>query len=150
MKTIDVKSVNHYTRRDYTTTCTEASMTDQSGAIDSDINTIVSRYRLTGIPPETRNTVQQFLDCTIIPNFQSARDQIANANSLFQQLPSAIRAQMDNDPAKAEQYLTDPKNLPILEKHGLVTITQQDLPPKAPVEPSTPPQAPTQTDSPPS
>ena len=130
-----INSINHHSRRDSTLTEFQASVTDQSQALDSDINTIVARYKQTGIFPDISKTASQFIDCTTVTSFQDAHNQISEAKSLFNQFPAHIRALMDNNPAKAEQFLSDPRNLPLMEKYGLATITPPTPPVIDPTEP---------------
>lgn len=125
----EIKSINHHTRRKVLVPDSQPSKTDQSAAQDSDINIIVARYKQTGIMPEIRQTASQFIDCTKIGTFQDLRNQIANANSLFMQFPSEIRALMKNDPANVHDFFSDPRNEGLIKKYSL----------QAPEVPATPP-----------
>ena len=79
-------------------------------------------------------------------DFQEAQNQIANANSMFEQLPSAVRNQFANSPEKFFEFVNDPDNseqlaqkLPELAKPGHRPLpTAKDVidPVEAPEEPT--------------
>lgn len=92
----------------------------QSFKAECDINTIMSRYISTGILPETILKLNgQFLDCSGF-EFQSAMDLVADASSMFQELPSAIRSRFNNDPASFLEFCSQDKNRPELAEMGLL------------------------------
>lgn len=116
---------------------------------ETDINLIVSRYKTTGIMPDISiKQAAQYFDTTQVPSFQDAKNRIAQAASLFEQLPAELRFQMGNDPQKAENFFKDPQNVAILEKYGFVTTTPETPPQKpnleAPVTPQAPPSPPSE------
>ena len=115
---MEIKSINHHSRRKIIVPESEPSITDQSGASDSDINNIVARYKQTGVLPDIKQTAQQFIDCTQIRDYQDSKNTIAKANSLFHQLPAELRALMQNNPANTHNFFTDPRNKEILESYG--------------------------------
>jgi len=65
--------------------------TVQSFKEECDINTIMSRYHSTGELPNLNAVDPQYLDCTSM-DFQVHQNIIAGAQSLFNDLPSAIRS----------------------------------------------------------
>ncbi|WNK14882.1 MAG: internal scaffolding protein [Microvirus sp.] len=112
---------------------------------ECDINTILSRYKQTGILPETRNASPQYLDATAY-DYQQAMDVVAEAQSLFYNMPSAIRARFDNDPAQLLEFVHNPRNLDESIAMGFIDPTK--LPPPT-AAPATPPQASTTPSTPP-
>lgn len=98
------------------------SMTVQSLANETNINTIVARIAKTGIMPQNPlERAAQFGDFTRITNFHDAQNVIANAQSEFAQLPAKIRAEFENDPAKMIAFLEDDKNLDKAVEMGLAS-----------------------------
>lgn len=112
------------------------SATKQSFKEDCDINSILKRLALTGdeIPP----AIGEYIDLTNVPDYQAALDVVANANSLFHELPSSIRDRFGNDPGKFLHFVEDPKNAPHLVDMGLAPNPPPVVPaaPAAPAEPS--------------
>lgn len=95
------------------------SLTQQSQAEDANINTIVTRFGLTGkLPEDLRAPV--FADFDEVHDFKTAQDAIANANSAFMKMPAAIRARFDNDPQQFLEFCSDDANRSEAEKIGLV------------------------------
>lgn len=96
------------------------SMTDQSDKNMVNINTIMANYAKTGVLPQFPDKVAQYMDTTQIPSYMEAQEQIRHAKELFDQLPSIIRKDMDNNPQKLESYLQNPKNHELLQKYGII------------------------------
>jgi len=88
---------------------TGESRTKQSFKDECDINVIMRRYQQTGILDHVRDAVPQYLDATAI-EFQAAMDIVAQAQTIFEELPSAIRARFENDPAQLLEFVHDPAN----------------------------------------
>ncbi|AXH75995.1 MAG: internal scaffolding protein [Microviridae sp.] len=84
--------------------------TKQSFKDECDINVIMKRYQATGILEHTREAAGQFLDVSGI-EFQSAMNVVAEAQSLFADLPAQIRSRFENDPARLLDWVHDPKNV---------------------------------------
>lgn len=118
----------------------QPSMTQQHGAKDADINTIVDRFLKTGqlpnvpVPP----TYENFGD---IFDFQSAMNTIKNATDSFMALPAKTRSQFNNDPARFVGYVDhclEVGDLEPLEKMGLALPKKPPAPPAPPPEPKGP------------
>lgn len=100
---------------------TGPSRTKQSFKDECDINTIMRRYQSTGILPDLMNQKNpQFLDVTGI-DYQEAMQTVAEAHSLFQELPSRIRNRFKNDPAEFLAFTSDEKNRQELAEMGLLS-----------------------------
>lgn len=91
-------------------------VTKQSFAAECDINTIMSRYQSTGEMPVINQVAPQYLDLDQ-SDFQSAMEVVAGAQSLFADLPSAIRTRFHNDPGEFLAFTSDPSNR--AEMHAL-------------------------------
>ncbi|AXH73102.1 MAG: internal scaffolding protein [Microviridae sp.] len=94
--------------------------TKQSFKDECDINTLMRRYQSTGEIPQMDTRTPQFLDATGY-DYQQHMTFIAEANSLFQDLPSAIRNQFANDPAKFLDFTADDRNRVKMAEMGLLS-----------------------------
>lgn len=96
----------------------EPSPTVQSEKDNSDINTIVKRFGLTGaVPSNPRLPLEE--DFMEVTDYHSAMNAIRNAERSFMQIPAEIRAKFDNDPQKFADFCLDPENLDEIDKLGL-------------------------------
>lgn len=83
--------------------------TQQSFAEECDINTIVSRFGLTGELPENfRAPVSG--DFTGVSDFHSAMNAVRQAQEQFDAMPGELRARFDNDPQKLMRFVENEKN----------------------------------------
>lgn len=76
---------------------TGKGLTEQAHKDSCNVNLIIKRYKQTGQLPPVR-AVPQFGDVSNIPDFQSAMNTVAHAQSAFAALPAAVRAKYKNDP----------------------------------------------------
>lgn len=106
-----------------------SSMTDQSDKNYLDINNIMKNYAKTGLLPQFKEKVAQYLDMTQIPSYIEAHEQITHAKNLFEQLPSEVRKLMENKPENLEKVLSNPDYKQIMQKYGLI---KKDEPKKQP------------------
>lgn len=97
-----------------------ASMTDQSDKNYLDINNIMKNYAKTGLLPQFKDKIAQYIDVTQIPSYMDAHNQISRARELFMQLPSPIRKLMDNNPANLEKVVSNPNYKDILMQYGIL------------------------------
>lgn len=94
-------------------------LADQSFKEDSDINTIVKRFGLTGELPENLN-MPVGGDFTHLTDFKSAMDLIRRSEEEFLRIPPDIRAQFENDPGRLIAFLDDEKNREKAVEIGLI------------------------------
>lgn len=104
------------------------SMTDQSDKNYLDINTIMRNYAKTGLLPQFKEKVSQYIDTTQIPSYMDAHEQIQRASELFNQLPSPIRKLMDNNPANLEKVISEPKYHDMLIEYGILEKQKPSTP----------------------
>lgn len=83
--------------------------TKQSFRDETDVNQIIAKHARMGTLSHLEQWGGQYGDLADF-NFQDAQNQIANANSMFEQLPSAVRNRFDNIPEKFFEYVNDPEN----------------------------------------
>jgi len=119
--------------------------TKQSFKDETDVNLIIQKHTRMGTLSHLEKFGGQYGDLSNF-DFQEAQNQIANANSMFEQLPSAVRNQFANSPEKFFEFVNDPENseqlaqkLPELAKPGQRPLpTAKDVidPVEAPEEPT--------------
>lgn len=94
----------------------DSLVTKQSFGPECDINTIMSRYQSTGEMPVINQVAPQYLELDQT-DFQQAMEVVAGAQSLFADLPSALRTRFNNDPGQFLAFTTNPANR--AEMHAL-------------------------------
>jgi len=80
----------------------------------------MAKYRSSGELPILNEVAPQYLDASAPMDFQSSMLFIANAKTLFAELPSTIRTRFDNDPGAFINFCSAEKNRPELEEMGLL------------------------------
>lgn len=99
--------------------CLDDSRTVQADARDADINVIMSRYQKTGqLPPLAR--LPSYGDFDQVSDFRTALELVRQGEHQFMQLPAAVRARFDNDPAAFSEFASDPGNHLELVELGVV------------------------------
>lgn len=129
------------------------SMTEQSHKKSCDINTILNRYKKTGIINHINNMQGKYEDYPSSIDFHLMQTKIAVAKSMFESIPSNIRAKFENDPGKFLDFASNPENREAMLEMG---FSEEHLPekpetpasPEIPVEPAPEP-APVATPTPP-
>lgn len=121
------------------------SRTKQQFAEECDINNIMARYQITGLITHENRRPAIYADVSGV-DYQAAQNLIAAANSEFQALPSAIRNEFENSPAKFLDFCQDEANFPRMAELGLLSAEgtekwinlqkQQVIPKKEPEPPA--------------
>lgn len=104
----------------------EPSRTKQAFKAECDINTIIARYLKTGQIDLAQRLEPRYGDCTGL-EFQSAMLTVKQAQSLFDELPSAIRSRFRNEPAEFLNFVQDEKNREEAQKLGLLKPVKTPL-----------------------
>ncbi|QXP08377.1 MAG: internal scaffolding protein [Arizlama microvirus] len=91
-------------------TFTGPGRTKQSFKDECDINTLMAKYLKTGHMDHVNQALPRFESVSEV-DFQSAQNLIADAKSMFENIPSAIRSRFDNEPGKLLDWVHDPKNV---------------------------------------
>lgn len=103
----------------------DESLTRQEFKDECDLALMLKRFKRT---PEGRAALAnasghaegaQFLDVSSIPDFQSARAQLAQANASFMALPAIVRRRFDNDSAQFLDFILNPANIEEARSLGL-------------------------------
>ena len=99
--------------------CLDPSLAQQHARDESDINTIVKRFGLTGeLPSGVR--MPQYGDFTEATDYHSAMNAVIAADAAFMQLPADIRTRFNNDAGAFVDFCSDENNRAEAEKLGLV------------------------------
>lgn len=99
--------------------CEDVSLAQQSGKDESDINTIVKRFGLTGqLPSGVR--APQYGDFQGIGSYHEALNQVIAANEAFAKMPAYIRARFHNDPGLFVDFTSKIENWEEAQKMGLL------------------------------
>jgi len=108
--------------------CEPPSMTQQQFKDESDINTIVKRFGITGqLPAPVR--MPSYEDFSSVGDYQSALNAVRASGEAFMTLPAAVRARFGHEPGALLDFLENPANRDEAVKLGLV------VPPAPPAEP---------------
>lgn len=137
----------------HTITFAPQGRTKQSFKSECDINIIMSRYMQTGSIEHVNRLLPQYQDLESI-DYQDAMLIVAESRSLFQELPSDIRAKFHNDPGQFLDFMHDPENKQEMAEMGLLTpeaasLLNQATPPAPPPTPAQPTPAPATPQTPP-
>lgn len=89
--------------------CPEPTLAQQQFREDSDINTIVKRFNLTGELPQGL-TVPRYGDFTEVSDYHSALNLVKAADAAFLELPAHIRARFNHDAGAFVDFVSDDKN----------------------------------------
>lgn len=99
--------------------CPEPTLTQQQFREDSDINTIVERFGLTGqLPSDVKVPMEG--DFADVVDFQSALNIVRASEEAFMEMPASVRERFDNNPGKLLAFVHDPANRAEAEKLGIV------------------------------
>lgn len=101
-------------------TCGGGSRTKQSFKAMTDINTIVSRARTTGLVSHVNVKRPMYGDVSKMGSYQDALNLVNTASEMFMALPAVVRERFSHDPAELLVFLSDPKNRPEAVELGLL------------------------------
>jgi len=99
--------------------CEDESLALQSAKDESDINTIVRKFGLTGELPNDLKMPQSG-DFTDVPDFHTAMNLVRSAQEEFLRVPADVRARFSNDPQKLMSFLEDESNRDEARKLGFL------------------------------
>jgi len=99
--------------------CEEPSLAQQHFKEECDINTILERFNITGLLPESPLS-PRYGDFSGIGDYHTAMNRVMAAKDEFLALPAQIRARFNNDPAELIEFLQNENNRLEAEELGLV------------------------------
>lgn len=90
---------------------------------ECDVNFIVDRYVKTGELSHVAENPPVFADVSDVPDdLMTSYDKIFAAEQAFMQLPSKLRKELDNDPARLGVWLQDENNRAAAVEYGLLGV----------------------------
>lgn len=113
---------------------TKPSMTKQSFKDEVNINKIMDKFQKSGALTHYAKHAPTYGDATQVDLHEAIRI-VAEADEMFDELPSSIRKRFSNDPEEFLEFVQDPKNLEEMRKMGLA---EPNAPPaERPAKPET-------------
>lgn len=118
----------------------EPTMTIQSEKDNCDINVIMNRYATCGTPlPYRVDGVEPvYADVSELGDYMENFQRCKQAEAMFNNLPSALRKELDNNPANLLPFIQDEKNKERCYEYGLLNKPVVEVSQTAPVAPSVP------------
>lgn len=118
----------------------EPTMTVQSEKDNCDINVIMNRYATCGTPlPYRTDGVQPvYADVSELGDYMENYQRCKQAEEMFNNLPSALRKELDNNPANLLPFIQDKKNKERCYEYGLLNKPAVEAPQTTVVAPSVP------------
>nr|DAV55805.1 MAG TPA: Scaffold protein [Microviridae sp.] len=107
----------------------ELSVTKQEFAAECDINNIMARFERTGVLDFVKEHEGRYGDATAL-DYHAALNLVSDANSLFEDMPAALRSRFKNSPEEFMAFMDDFRNVQEAVDLGLATLRP------APVEPA--------------
>lgn len=101
------------------TTFSTPGRTKQSFKAECDINNIMARFLKSGVLEFTQKNEPRYGDVTGI-EYNDAMITVASAKTLFNELPAALRARFENEPARFLDFVNDDRNLEEAREMGLL------------------------------
>lgn len=99
--------------------CKDPTRAQQHFKEETDINTIVERFGITGeLPKDLRVPINR--DVWEIQDLKGAMNIVNEAREAFMQMPAKVRTTFDNDPAKFVDFVSDEDNRAKAEKLGIL------------------------------
>jgi hypothetical protein len=118
----------------------EPTMTVQSEKDNCDINVIMNRYATCGTPlPYRTDGVQPvYADVSELGDYMENFQRCKQAEEMFNSLPSALRKELDNNPANLLAFIQDEANRERCVEYGLINKPIVEAPQTPVVAPSVP------------
>lgn len=97
----------------------EEGRTKQSHKDECDVNQIMARFQRTGAITHFNKHAAHYEDMTGF-DYTTAMQQVAEAQSMFNELPSKLRDRFQHNPANFLDFVQDPSNGPEARELGLL------------------------------
>lgn len=117
----------------------DRSLTKQANKKECDINNIIAKFNKTGQLTHVRSSEGQYADFDTL-DYHTAMNVITDAQGMFNDLPSNVRADFSNDPGQFVEFALNPDNNQAMQDYGLAPINQTPISPE--IEPQTTPEKP--------
>nr|QJB20563.1 MAG: internal scaffolding protein [Microvirus sp.] len=99
--------------------CLDPSLAQQNFKDETDINTIVKRFNITGELPNNV-AVPQYGDFLDVTDYHSALNLVIKAEDSFMAMPAEVRSRFNNDPGAFLDFVYDGKNRDEAARLGLL------------------------------
>lgn len=109
--------------------------TKQSFKAECDVNNIMARFQKTGVLDFASRYQAQYGDVSGV-NFADAIKLVADAKSMFHEMPARVRDRFGNDPATFLDFVNNPNNRD--EARALGLLKPEEPKPAAPAAPPAP------------
>lgn len=109
-------------------TFNEPSLTVQAEEPNCNINNIMQRYATQGILPPVNTAEPQYVDVSNIGDYMQCLQVVQNAQQAFDSLPSALRKELDNNPANLLSFIQDENNKERCYEYGLINRPAVETP----------------------
>lgn len=106
--------------------CGDRSLAVQSAFEETDINTIVRRFHVTGQLPQGV-AVPSFIEFNEVFDYQTAMNVLLEANKAFMQMPAEVRARFGNDPAEFVAFVDNDANREEAERLGVIVKKRDEV-----------------------
>ena len=116
------RSAYNLGNEDYSETFNDG-ITEQHHTDQCDINKILAQFMETGIMPQQKAN-PQYGDVSEV-SFQDMQNTIAQAKTLFEELPEQVKDRFNNEMHTFLQFAEDEKNLPELVDMGLAVKNER-------------------------
>ena len=92
----------------------------QDMAAECDVNNIIAQYKRTGLLRSVEARPSFYQDVSEMGDYREALNAVRAAEELFMELPSATRAEFENDPALFLSFASNEENEDYLRSLGLL------------------------------
>jgi phage internal scaffolding protein len=110
---------NAFSRKRVSFATTGESLTLQAMKDECDVNRILAKYRKTGAAEFLNRYQGDYGDFVSAPDFEEAQNAVAKALSMFEELPSGVRARFSNSPSEFLAFAQEPSNIAEMRSMGL-------------------------------
>lgn len=126
MKTPSIATNGAKRRKRVQVSFTEPTRTKQAFKDECDVNTILKRYKSTGVLPNMIKENAKYGDFSSPLDYQESLNLVLHAQQQFNSLSSHVRERFNNDPQKFLEFTSDSKNIDEMVKLGLATKRSND------------------------
>lgn len=107
----------------------QPSMTVQSEKDNCDINVIMNRYATCGTPLPIRQDIEPvYADVAELGDYMENFQRCKQAEEMFNALPSALRKELDNNPANLLPFIQNEDNKERCYEYGLLNRPVVEIP----------------------
>jgi len=108
--------------------CKDASRTQQHFREQTNINSIIAKYKRTGFLPVVQNGQPMYGDFSSGKSYHEMVNQVQTAQEAFNQLPGEFKKQFEQNPGAMIDFVLNADNHQIALEMGLIAPTIDDKP----------------------